>query len=71
MMNLKNTGSYKVRLKILSQSRKDPEIQIARIKQTIKKVLDENIFLADRIRTLFRDQGITIVPILTSRFMTT
>lgn len=70
-MNLKNTGSYKVRLKILSQNRKDPEIQIARIKQTIKKVLDEDIFLADRIRTFFRDQGITIVPILTSRFMTT
>ena len=57
------------RLEILSQNRKDLQTQVARIKQTIEKVLDENIsfgerirtlFRKQRIRTLFREQGITI-----------
>ena len=48
------------RLEILSQNRKDLQTQVARIKQTIEKVLDQNTSLAERIRTLFREQGITI-----------
>ena len=35
-------------------------------KETIAKVLDKDTSLAEKIRTLFREQGITIVPILTA-----
>ena len=54
------------RLEILLQNRKDLQTQVARIKQTIEKVLDQNTSLAERNRTLFREQGITIFSILTS-----
>ena len=58
------------RLEILSQIRKDLQTQVARIKQTLEKVLDQNISLAERIRTLFHEQGITIFSILTAFSMT-
>ena len=48
------------RLKILSQNRKDLQTQITRIKQNLEKVLDQNTSLAERIRTLFCEHGITI-----------
>ena len=54
------------RLEILSQNRKDLQTQVARIKQTLEKVLDQNTSLAERMRTLFREQGITIFSILTA-----
>ena len=41
------------RLEILSQNQKDLQTQVARINQTIEKVLDQNISLAERIRTHF------------------
>ena len=40
--------------------------QITSFKETIAKVLDEDTSLAEKIRTLFREQGITIVTILTA-----
>ena len=40
--------------------------QIANFKETISKVLDSNTSLAEKIRTLFREQGITIASILTA-----
>ena len=58
------------RLEILLQNRKDLQTQVARIKQTPEKVLDQNTSLAERIRTLFREQGITIFSILTALSMT-
>ena len=58
------------RLEILLQNRKDFQAQVARIKQTIDKVLDQNTSLAERIRTLFREQSITIFSILTALSMT-
>ena len=58
------------RLEILSQNRKDLQTQVARIKQTIEKVLDKNTSLAERIGTLFCEQGITIFSILTVFSMT-
>ena len=58
------------RLEILSRNRKDLQTQVARIKQTLEKVLDKSTSLADRIRTLFCEQGITIFSILTSLSMT-
>ena len=57
------------RLKILLQNRKDLQIQVAKIRQTIKKLLDKNTSLAEIIRTLFREQGITIFSILTALSM--
>ena len=60
----------KARLEILSQNRKDLQTQVARIKQTLKKVLDKDTSLAERICTLFREQGITIFSILTAFSMT-
>ena len=60
----------KAKLQILSQNRKDFQTQVARIKQTIEKVLDKDASLAERIRTLFKEQGITIFSILTAFSMT-
>ena len=52
------------RLEILSQNREDLQTQVARIKQTIEKVLDQDTSLAEKINTLFKEQGITIFSIL-------
>ena len=38
--------------------------QITSFKETIAKVLDKDTLLAEKIRTLFREQGITIASIL-------
>ena len=40
--------------------------QITSFKETIAKVLDSNTSLGEKIRTLFRGQGITIASILTA-----
>ena len=40
--------------------------QITSFKETIVKVLDKDTSLAEKIRTLFREQGITIASILTA-----
>ena len=48
------------RLEILSQNRKDLQMKIARMNQTLDKVLDKHTSLAERICTLFRELGITI-----------
>ena len=40
--------------------------QITGFKETIAKVLDKNTSLAEKIRTLFRELGITIASILTA-----
>ena len=58
------------RLEILSQDRKDLQTQVARIKQTIEKVLGQNTSFAERIRALFSEQGITIFSIMTALSMT-
>ena len=58
------------RLEILSPNQKDLQTQVARIRQTIEKVVDQDTSLAERIRTLFREQGITIFSILAAFSMT-
>ena len=40
--------------------------QSTSFKETISKVLDKDTSLAEKIRTLFREQGITIASILTA-----
>ena len=43
--------------------------QITSFKETIAKVLDKDTSLREKIRTLFREQGITIASILTAIVM--
>ena len=40
--------------------------QIMSFKETIAKVLDKDISISEKVRTLFREQGITIASILTA-----
>ena len=54
------------RLEFLSQNRKDLQTQVARIKQTIEKILDSDTSFGEKIRTLSREQGITIFSVLTA-----
>ena len=54
------------RLELASHNKKALQSQFARIRQTIEKVLDSDTSLAERIKTLFREQGITIASILTA-----
>ena len=60
----------RVTLGILSQNRKDLPTKVARVKESLEKVLDKNTSLAERICTLFREQGISIFSILTAFSMT-
>ena len=56
------------RLELLSQTRKDLQTQVARIKQTLETFLYKNTSLTEKIRTLFREQSITISSVLTALF---
>ena len=58
------------KLEILSQNRKNLQTQVSRIKQTLEKVLGKDASLAERIRALFREQGIIIFSALTALSMT-
>ena len=40
--------------------------QITSFRETIAKVLDKDTSLGEKVRTLFREQGITIASILTA-----
>ena len=54
------------RLEAASRNKRILRSQIQRIRQTIHTILNEDTTLADRLRTLFREQGITIASILTA-----
>ena len=54
------------RLEAASASREALRSQISRIRETITRLINEDTTLAERIRTLFREQGITIVSIITA-----
>ena len=49
------------RLELLSQNRKDLQIQAARIKQTLENVRDKNMSYPERIPFLIREQIVTII----------
>ena len=57
------------RLEALSTNRAALRSQINRIRETIRRLLHEDKTLAERIRTLFSEQGITIASILTAMRM--
>ena len=54
------------RLEAASANKEELRGQINRIKETIDKVLKEDTTLRERLKTLFKEQGITIVSILTT-----
>ena len=57
-------GELKVRQESINLLKGKLTNQITSFKETIVKVLDKDTSLADKIRTLFREQGITIASIL-------
>ena len=54
------------RLEAASATRKALRSQISRIRETLHRILHEDKTLAERIKTLFREQGITIMSVLTA-----
>ena len=54
------------RLEALCTNRATLRSQINRIRETFRRPLHEDTTLAERVRTLFREQGITIASILTA-----
>lgn len=54
------------RLEAASASREALRTQINRIRETVNRILNENTTLAERLRTLFREQGVTIASIITA-----
>ena len=58
------------RLDIFSQNRKLLQTQVAKIRQTIAKVLDQDATLVERIRILFKKQRTTIFSKLTTLSVT-
>ena len=56
----------KSRLEVLLQNKKELRSQVSRIKETITKILDSETSLTEKLRTLLREQGITITMILTA-----
>ena len=57
-------------LEAASSTREALRSQISRIRETLHRILHEDTTLGERIRTLFREQGITVVSILTALGMT-
>ena len=57
---------HSARLEFVSQNKKELQSQFARIRQTIEKVLDGDTTLLEKIKTIFKEQGITIISVLTA-----
>ena len=54
------------RLEAASATRKALRSQFSRIRETLHRILHEDKTLAERIKTLFREQGMTIASVLTA-----
>ena len=61
---------YEVRLESLSQIKPKLQTQLARIRQTIEKIADKDRSLKERLHILWREQGLTLVSVLTAVGMT-
>ena len=55
-----------VRLEAVSVNREALRGQISCIREIVNQILNEDTTLAERLRTLFREQGITIASIITA-----
>ena len=56
----------KARLDVIKTNRTALRSQVNRMKETIETILYENTTLAERIRTLFREQGVTLATLITA-----
>ena len=54
------------RLEIVSQNRKELASQFSRIRQTVEKILDEDLSLREKLKLILREHGLTITAVLTS-----
>ena len=54
------------RLELLSQNRKELASQFSRIRQTVEKILDEDLSLREKLKIILREHGLTITAVLTS-----
>ena len=54
------------RLEITSQNRKELASQFSRIRQTVEKILDEDLSLREKLKLVFIEHGLTITAVLTS-----
>ena len=54
------------RLELLLQNRKELASQFSRIRQTVEKILDEDLGLREKLKLVFREHGLTITAVLTS-----
>jgi len=54
------------RLEAAAANREALRTQFSRIQETVERVLNEDTTLAERLRTLFREQGVTIASVLTA-----
>ena len=61
---------YDVRLESLSQIKEKLSSQFARIRQTVDKIADGDRTLKERLQILWREQGLTLVSVLTAIGMT-
>ena len=61
---------YEQFLETLSQQKRELQSQFARIRQTINKIADKDRSLKERLNILWREQGLTIVSVLTAIGMT-
>ena len=67
MSRIKNLEDERAtRLEAASANKEELRGQINRIKETLNKVLKEDTTLRERLKTLIKRQGITIVCILTA-----
>jgi len=64
LADLENERS--ARLEVISIGKEKLRTQTNRVRETIDKILHEDTTLAERIRTLFREQGITIASVITA-----
>ena len=62
--------AYDIRLESLSQIREQLSSQFARIRQTIDKIADGERTLKERLKIIWREQGLTLVSVLTAVGMT-
>ena len=60
------TEERAARLELLSQNRKELASQFSRIRQTVEKILDEDLSLREKLKLVFREHGLTITAVLTS-----
>eukprot|EP00111_Clytia_hemisphaerica_P013908 TCONS_00040934-protein len=56
----------KIRLEIASQNRKELTSQIARIRDTLYELCEDDLSLREKVKLVFREHGLTITAILTA-----